>query len=462
MSKILFLNHSTVGHLNTLLNIALQMRDDGHDVRFLIPGARGHKTGIPLVDTTFSLPETIEQYGLKVEVMPPQPSMLWSAFRLTRTSGYAEIKLALGLFSMGLEHYTRHVLKAIETHQPDVLVSDFAFLAASIAAEVAGLPCVQVYHSGLPFRGEGIPPFGRGLPIGQRSPMDAQHALEEDQLLSRIDERINTARRKIGLPAQHDVLRTPSSKWLNLVTSVEALEVPRQHLPANTLYIGPCFSKRQGNTNPFPFDQLRPDAQKIYVSLGTVFNNKPHVFRKVIAGLARPDRQIIVSAGGSYRALMRSPQPDGVMLFKSVPQVDLLPKVDLVIGHGGNNSTNETLAAGKPLIVMPVGGEQMDNARRVEFLGAGLSLDIDTFSPAELNQHVEQVLSDPRFAQTASRLREAVAHSSGPQTASACVAWVAQHKQPLERPAGFGLNITQENLTALLETSNTVRELQTV
>lgn len=129
------------------------------------------------------------------------------------------------------------------------------------------------------------------------------------------------------------------------------------------------FGAQSPLQSDFPFDRLRPDLYKVYVSLGTVFNNKPAVFRKIMQGLDRPEFQVIVSAGGAYPQLNRAARPANVLLFPSVPQVDLLPRVDLVIGHGGNNSTNETLAAGKPLLVLPVGGEQGDNASRVQYCG---------------------------------------------------------------------------------------------
>lgn len=38
--------------------------------------------------------------------------------------------------------------------------------------------------------------------------------------------------------------------------------------------------------------------------------------------------------------------------------------------------TNEALAVGKPLIVVPIGGKQGDNAQRVGYLGAGLRVDV--------------------------------------------------------------------------------------
>jgi MGT family glycosyltransferase len=452
MSKVLFLNHSSVGHLNTLLNIAIQMKEHSHTVRFLIPGARGHKTGIQLIDTAFALPEMIELNEIAVDLMPPKLTMLLPAARLARTSGYREIQLAIDLFSQGITHYTRQILKVIETYKPDRLVTDFAFFASAVAAEAANLPYATVYHSGVPFRGAMIPPFGSGLPITVENTRGTQHDAQERRVIARVDRRIQVARQAVGLmPGEADVMRRPYSPWVNLVTSVEAIEAPRDNLTANTLYIGPCFGKRKYAQTDFPFDKLRNDKFKVYVSLGTVFNNKPKVYRRIIAGLTHLDYQIIISAGASYASLLRDNLPENVLVFKSVPQVDLLPKVDLVIGHGGNNSTNETLAAGKPLIVLPVGGEQGDNARRIEYLGTGLRLDIHSLTAADITQAVTVIRGNSTFMERAAALRTAIAETDGLQTAAACINWVIKHGQPLNRPPSFPLTITKQNLAKLMQ-----------
>src|SRR5574341_313984 len=442
-----------MGHLNTLLTIALQMKDEGHQVRFVVPSGGGGRSGIKIFETAASVPKAIATHNIPVDTIKPLPSTGLIAARLPFATGQNEVVLSMNMFSQGIEYYTRQVSKIVERVKPDILVADFAFFAAHLAAELTGIPCVVIYHSGLPFTGKGIPPFGSGLPIMQDKVEWDQPSIRRERIVSnRLDARLNSARKKFGLPASPaGILRTPYSRWLNLITSVEEIEAPRDNLTDNSLFIGPCFAKRKNSTDSrFPFDRLRSDRYKIYASLGTVFNNKPKVFERIMSALNRPEYQVIVSAGGAYRRLSRGKIPGNVLLFQSVPQVDLLPKMDLVIGHGGNNSTNETLAAGKPLIVMPVGGEQGDNASRIEYLKAGLRVNIASFDEEEIAQKVKHIRSHPEFQERLSCLKEAINQTDAPRTASACIEWVASCKKLLSRPVGFPLTITKDNLAALL------------
>lgn len=451
MSKILFLHQPSVGHMTTLLNIALQMQEDGHAVHFLLPGPRENKLRIQILETAYSLQETLQRNNISFDVLPPALTTLPSALLLPYKSGYDEIVQAIQLFSHGIDHYTRYILNYLHNHQTDLIVTDFAFPASSIAAEVTKIPYVVIYHSGLPFRGEGIPPFGSGLPIGNADNPNL-NAIEqkERRLLHTVDSRLNLVRQKYGLaPTLLDFLRTPYSPWLNLIASTSTIEAPRNNFTPNTFFIGPCFGKRAESYIDFPFEDLKPNRYRIYVSLGTVFNNKPEVIGKIITALDIPIYQIIVSAGGAYETLQQNRLPPNAMLFKHVPQVRLLPLVDLFITHGGNNSTNEALAAGIPMITLPVGGEQGDNASRIVYLGVGKRLDSAHFSEAQLLSAVEEIRTHPSFQARSTQIKESLQKTQGLLTASQSIGWIAEHRKPLQRKASTPLTITPNHLPQL-------------
>ena len=81
-----------------------------------------------------------------------------------------------------------------------------------------------------------------------------------------------------------------------------------------------------------------------------------------------------------------------------VPQVKVLPKVDLVITHGGNNTVIESFYFGKPMIVMPLYVDQFDNAQRVHEKGFGIRLNAHRCTKDQLANAINKLIFDEELA----------------------------------------------------------------
>ena len=431
----IFAVQPALGHLNPMLSIAHQMRSEGHTVIFLC-----------------SAPELIERIvvgnGFRlVGFRTINPSLYpLGAFLLSLPSGYIETFHAIKLCFQRISFLTRAVGHILDELQPDMVVSDFAFPGACLAAESRSIPYTVIYHAGLCFKGPGIPPFGSGLPIGEAGGRKGNlYAVLSDLLERNVGHTVARARKRLGLPPAGNGLFTWSQQ-LNLVLTAEAAEAPRFPLPPTFFFIGPCLTGRKGlpGEDDFPLRELPSKKPRIYVSLGTFFNNRPQVFRRIINAFSSGDHQLIVKAGGAFPKLRPQSFPSNVLLFRNVPQLELLPSVDAVISHGGNNTVNETLSTGKPLLVMPVGGEQGDNAARVEYLGVGLRADRKRSTMQEIGVKARRLLEEPGFRQRAEKIAGALALTEGPVTASRLITRLEQSRQPVLRPSGYPLTVTRE------------------
>src|SRR4029078_5788752 len=90
------------------------------------------------------------------------------------------------------------------------------------------------------------------------------------------------------------------------------------------------------------------------------------------------------------------------------PQTKLIPQVDLVITHGGNNTTTEAMHFGKPMVVLPLFWDQYDNAARVDELGFGGRLATSAFADGELTGAVDRLLADPLLSERMAALGTAI------------------------------------------------------
>jgi len=142
------------------------------------------------------------------------------------------------------------------------------------------------------------------------------------------------------------------------------------------------------------------DSALVYLSLGSLGGADVELMQRLVDVLGTTRHRFIVSKG---------PQADRITLADNmvgeqmVPQTKVIPQVDLVISHGGNNTVTETLHFGKPLIVLPLFWDQYENAQRIDELGFGVRLNTYGFADAELTDAVEKILADTELR---SRLEE--------------------------------------------------------
>jgi UDP:flavonoid glycosyltransferase YjiC (YdhE family) len=112
---------------------------------------------------------------------------------------------------------------------------------------------------------------------------------------------------------------------------------------------------------------------------------------RLVAVLADTPHRYIVSKGPQHNDFELAPNMWGA---EFLPQTKIVPLVDLVITHGGNNTTTEAFHFGKPMVVLPLFWDQYDNAQRVEEMAFGARMATYAFEPAELHAAIERLLAD--------------------------------------------------------------------
>ena len=151
--------------------------------------------------------------------------------------------------------------------------------------------------------------------------------------------------------------------------------------------------KRSGVEEVFEIpEQLKAKSGKlIFVSMGSMGSGNVPLMKRLVAILSKSKHRFIVSKGAFGD---RYELADNMWGEKYVPQIKILPTVDLVITHGGNNTFTETLYYGKPVIVMPMFFDQFDNAQRIAEKKFGIQLDPFECTESELLDAIDNVLND--------------------------------------------------------------------
>ncbi len=137
----------------------------------------------------------------------------------------------------------------------------------------------------------------------------------------------------------------------------------------------------------------------------------------MLAGLRELPATVIVTVGRNLDPERFGPQPDNVHIERYIPQSVLLPHCDIVVNHGGSGSVIGALAHGLPLVVLPMGADQLPNAQRCEQLGVGVMLDAVRVTSRSIRLATTALLRDAYAREAAERIRDEIASLPGPEAA---------------------------------------------
>jgi UDP:flavonoid glycosyltransferase YjiC (YdhE family) len=213
--------------------------------------------------------------------------------------------------------------------------------------------------------------------------------------------------REAGGSSLPDLEFIQHSPYLNLYLYPEDADYPRRRpLGRDWHRVESCLRRDDSGCWAAP-PELAGDGALIYLSLGSLGSADVGLMTRLIDVLSRTQHRYVVSKGPCHDQFELAPNMWG---GEYLPQPAILPQVDLVIMHGGNNTTTECFHHGKPSIVLPLFWDQYDNAQRVDETGFGVRLRTYDFDDAELPAAIDRLLADAalreRLAGISRRLQE--------------------------------------------------------
>lgn len=394
------------GNVAPQLAIARTLIDRGHDVRVLgNPCQRGAVEGS---GATFLAYRRAPPH----DASSPETDLLrdWEA------------RTPMGAFARGRDRlmygpasrFAEDVLEALEQSPADVIAWDFFLLGAGIAAERAGVPSVAIIHTVYPLPTPGVPPFGLGL-MPSRGPLGRVR----DAFLKRALERAfrpglkaaNEARAALGLERHAGPFDQIRQVNLALVMTAPEFDFAGgSSLPANVRYAGPVVDTAAPGTWESPWDVGDP-RPLVLASFSTTYMDQTGLARRTVDALAELPIRALVTTGPAIDAA-DLPEAENVVVRSFVPHAAVLPEASLVVTHGGLGTIHAALGAGVPLLCLPHGRDQGDNAARIVFHGIGLRLSPGARAP-RIRSAATRVLDDPAYKTAAGRMADVFASADG-------------------------------------------------
>jgi UDP:flavonoid glycosyltransferase YjiC (YdhE family) len=331
-----------------------------------------------------------------------------------------EFKNPLSLFARFLDvficgpaaKFAADTLAVLDRHPSDVLLADMNMLGAMLAAESREIPYAvlvpNIYLRPTP----GIPPLGPGF-MPARGPLgrlrDAIMRALGDRLWKKGLPPVNRARAELGLAPLEEIWAQYDRAEKVLVMTARAFDFEARSLPKNVEYVGPVLDDPSWAgaswSPPWPSEDRRP---LVLVGLSSTYQDQHRVLANVVDALsALPVRALVTLGPALALDAMRSPSPN-VVIVPTAPHGAVLQHASAVITHCGHGTTLRSLAAGLPLVCIPMGRDQNDTAARVVARDAGIRLK-PTATPTAIRRAVEEVLANDRYRSGALRLRDAIA-----------------------------------------------------
>jgi len=359
--RILFGSWPGYGHLLPMVPLIRAARHGGHDVMVssgadmsaLIGrlGVTAHRSGVTLAESYERMPDHATISELPAGQQP----------------GFA----ARHLFGAGAVDRAHDLLDLLQRWRPDLIVHDTLELGSPTAAALHGIP--HVTH-------------GYGPMVPNTSSFAAA---------------IGGAIAEAGLPDPTPAIF--AAPYLDICPPSLRGTEPNPWTTTHPLRPSP------GEIEPHAVVELDlsalPHPDTVYLTLGTIMNQTPRVFRAVIDGCARWPVNLVVTTGPAFESALLKPLPPAVRTAPFLPQAAVLPHCRAVVSHAGAGTMLGALCYGLPQLCLPQGTDQPSNTAALLPTGAALALHPDEITPDAVAEALGRLLNEPSFRQAANRLR---------------------------------------------------------
>lgn len=378
MKKFVFIVPPFDGHVNPTLSIGKELLKRKHEVAWISADAK-LKDKLPDGGILRLIPHDFDEKSIK--------ELRNEKLKGVSVQGIESLKI---LYEVDLIPLNQFLLEGIthflNNYRPDIVIYDYQLFAGAVAAAKLAIPYVASVTAPASIKAfDALPKL---------------HEWENEQIIN--------FQRKNGMASEK---RVDEQAALVLVYTSRLL-FGEKALPDFYHFVGPVLKERPAS---YDFDWKRFESMKnrpcILVSLGTTFAHEEQqpFFQKVIEALKGENLTVVmVSDPALYEDI-----PDNFIVQKRVPQLELLPHLQLVVSHAGQNTVSETLSWGIPLVLLPIAFDQSQVASEVVRLEAGIRMKFKRFKKEDLKNAIDEILGNEKYAENAKKIQTSFIKAGG-------------------------------------------------
>ncbi len=296
-------------------------------------------------------------------------------------------------------------IEAIRNYQIDALIADVLTPCALIAAEAMNIHKVVLFHMPEYLPGANRPPGGLGiLPVNNvfGRLRDSLLAKGFNLIFDKYLPPVNSVREEHNLKKLNHIAELFHAADLRIIQTSKAFDFPIYPAPKNVRYTGPVLDDPdwvESWNSPWSKDDKRP---LVVVAFSSTFQNQKQVIQNCITALSKLQVRGLVTLGLAMEE-ETFVTDENVKVITNASHTQIFPDASCVITHAGHGTVMRALVNSAPLVCLPMGRDQGDNAAKVAYHGAGIKLSAKA-SSTKISKAVLKILSVPDYKENAASL----------------------------------------------------------
>jgi rhamnosyltransferase subunit B len=412
--RIVLSNIGTLGDINPLIAIALELKRRGHVPVMAVPAVFEPKIA----------PLGLEFHAIRPDIDPTdtlQVEMIYDVKKGTER-GLREF-----LFPVLRQTYDDLLDAASQPERADLLLMGELNYAGPIVAEMTGIPWASYVLAPLSFFSAFDPPV---LPMYPRLAKADKKVPGMGRAIRRIarfvsrkwPQPIYDLRQELGLPkGKNPLFDAKHSPNLVLALFSRVLGQEQKDWPKRTLITGFCYYDSDAGNQALPPQLeafLAAGPAPVVFTLGSAAVLAAGNFYEVSArAVLKLGIRAVLLIGSDPRNRPRRELPSSICVVEYAPFSALFSRASMVVHQGGVGTTAQCLRAGKPMLIMPYSHDQPDNARRMRRLKVARSIQRARYTAARVAATLQAMLAEPAYAERARQVAEQLSQEDGVGTA---------------------------------------------